>query len=300
MAIYTFNNKGLVFDNKLITKASEPPTEGWYAREFHSYSEFSDYMAHVYGDESFKNKSFTMTAKFGPVHVNPGRFWFETSRIRAGNDTFPSYNNLSKIFNNSVMYVRTINQPLNDNVITAKHNFIDKISASISSYGVRSMNDFEISDNYAAKIDNSYYSEYSDQYTNVYETNGAIFIYSKNYASGFDDFRDNMASNKSRWYEDYDHKSFSEASAHIQDTYLICDPVEVIWNLHFDARNIRYKPWSANSADVINTLSSTNYEFTATDMDIVPTGNNTALMLAFNNVTYPSATDPRDVIFYPD
>lgn len=57
--------------------------------------------------------------------------------------------------------------------------------------------------------------------------------------------------------------------------------------------------WSANSADVINTMETTNYEFTATDMDIVPTGHNT-LMLAFNNVTYPSATDPRNVIFYPD
>lgn len=56
---------------------------------------------------------------------------------------------------------------------------------------------------------------------------------------------------------------------------------------------------SANSADVINTMETTNYEFTATDMDIVPTGHNT-LMLAFNNVTYPSATDPRNVIFYPD
>ena len=301
MAIYTFNNKCLEFDNKLITKASEPPTEGWYAREFPSYREFSYYMANVYGDYSFLNKTFTMTAKFNPANVEPtynGRFWFETAKLSAGNDTFPSYNNLTKIFNDSVMFVRTINNIPDSNTITAKHNFIDKISASISSYGVRSMNDFEISDNYAAKIDNSYYSEYSGQYDNVEETNGAIFVYPKNYVSGWDNYIDNMANNKSRWYNDHNHRSFSEASAHIQDTYLICDPVEVIWNLRFDARNIRYKPWSANSADVINTLETTNYEFTATDMDIIPPVNYN-LMLAFNNVIYPSARNPEGVIFYP-
>lgn len=298
--IYTFNNKCLEFDNKLITKASEPPTEGWYAREFHSYGEFSDYMAHVYGDESFLNKTFTMTAKFGPAHVEStynGRFWFETARIRAGNDTFPSYNNLMKIFNDSITFVRSAYHPSN-NVITAKHNFLDKISASISSYGVRSMNEFEI-DNMAVKVENGYYSEYSGQYDNVEETNGAILICPKNYLSGWDNFWDNMANNKSRWYNDHDNRSFTGASAHIQDTYLVCEPENEIWNFHFDARNIRYKPWSANSADVINTMETTNYEFTATDIDIIPTANDT-LMFAFNNVTYPSATDPDGVIFYPN
>lgn len=304
MAIYTFNNKCLEFDNKLITKTPEPPTPGWYAREFNNYAEYYDFMDLYYDNFDLEYPTFNVYLKFNEPHTTIDRFWFDTAQLSAG-DNFYVANKLVKIFDkHSVFVVSSYYSNIKyNNGIIAQHNFFNKLIDSVSDYGVVS-SDFKITLGEAGHIRNGYSAAYDKQYGNKPHFNGDILTY-PTYFSGYDNSYNNLFAEGTSgshlfWSGDNeDRNNFKHISANIEDTYLLTNSAPTLWNIKIDFTNLRYKTWSANSAVVMNTLASTTYQFSATNFDIFPP-NNYKMWIAFDNTVYPSAIYPRGVIFYQD